>query len=525
MGGLGDIAGNIAIGLQTATQPINLLYCFIGVTLGTLVGVLPGIGALTAVSLLLPITFHLEPTAAIVMLAGVFYGTTYGGSTAAILLNLPGSPSAAVTCLDGYPMAQKGRAGVALFMTTIASFVGGSIGIIIIMLFSPAISQLAIAFGPAEYFSVMLLGLVAASTISVGSPVKGLAMVIVGILLGLVGMDLITGLPRFTFGHLGLYEGLSLIAIAMGIFGLAEVISSVGRGDSGGPRERITLASMVPSRDDARRSVKPILRGSALGSFLGALPGVGGVIAAFMAYAVERRVSREPDRFGKGAIEGVTAPEASNNAADQTAFIPTLTLGIPGNVVMALMIGALIIHGITPGPRLIVDRPELFWGLVMSFWIGNILLLVLNIPLIGIWVRLLLIPFHYLYPAILVFVCMGVFSVYRSATDVLIVGIFGMLGYGMRLLGFPAAPLLLGFVLGPLVERHLQRALLMSGGDFAIFFSRPISALFMAGTIGIILMVLWSFLRRSLASDTGAPGEDAADTPASGSEDKRDPRG
>ena len=514
MGGFADIAGNIAVGLQTATQPINLIYCFIGVTLGMLVGVLPGIGALTAVSLLLPITFHLDPTAAIVMLAGVFYGTTYGGSTAAILLNLPGTPSSAVTCMDGYPMARQGRAGVALFMTTIASFVGGSIGIAIIMLFSPAIAQLAIAFGPAEYFSVMLLGLVAASTISVGSPIKGLAMVIVGILLGLVGLDIITGLPRFTFGQLGLYEGLRLIAIAMGIFGLAEVIATIGSGDRAGPRQRVTLASMVPTRDDARRSVRPMLRGSALGAFLGALPGVGGVIAAFMAYAVERRVAREPDRFGKGAIEGITAPEAANNAADQTAFIPTLTLGIPGNVVMALMIGALIIHGITPGPRLIVDRPELFWGLVMSFWIGNFLLLILNIPLIGIWVRLLQIPFHYLYPAILMFVCMGVFSVYRSATDVIVVGIFGMLGYGMRLLGFPAAPLLLGFVLGPLVERHLQRALLMSGGDFAIFFTRPISAVFMVATIGIVLLALWSFLRRSHAPQHNEEDDDsAADRP------------
>jgi TctA family transporter len=488
---------NLALGLSVAISPTNLFWCFVGVTLGTFVGVLPGIGSLVAISLLLPVTFHLDATSAIVMLAGVFYGSTYGGSTASILLNLPGTPTTAVTALDGYPMSRQGRGGVALLMTTFASFLGGSIGIIIMMLASPLIVDVALRFGPAEYFSMMVLGLIAASTISAGSPLKGIAMVVLGVMLGLVGADIETGTPRFTFNMPHLYDGITLVSIAMGLFGVSEVIASIRvirRGQI--DRKAITFRSMVPTRDDVRRSGMAILRGSMIGSFFGALPGTGGVIASFMAYAIEKRVSKEPDRFGKGAIEGIMAPESANNAADQTAFIPTLTLGIPGNVVMALMIGALMIHGIIPGPQLMTKNPDLFWGLIMSFWIGNFLLLVLNIPMIGVWIRVLAIPYHLLYPAILVFVCIGVYSVNNSAFDVFLVMLFGGIGYIMRLLDLYPAPLLLGFVLGPLMEENLRRALLISRGDFLVFVERPISAGFVAVTVGLLLWAAWSAWRR-----------------------------
>lgn len=504
MDGFQSYTDFIVLGLQTALQPNNLLFCFVGVFLGTLVGVLPGIGALTAIALLLPVTFHLDSTAAIVMLAGVFYGTTYGGSTASILLNLPGTPSSAVTSLDGYPMSKQGRGGVALLMTTVASFAGGSIGILAMMFFAPAIAQFAIDFGPPESFTMMLLGLVAASTIATGSALKGITMVVLGILFGLIGADVQTGMPRFTFGIIELFEGVSLVAIAMGLFGLAEVIGSIGRERRKMFDDKsITFSSMVPTRDDRRRSALPILRGAGIGSMLGALPGVGGILSSFMAYAVEKRLSKDPSRFGKGAIEGVVAPEAANNAADQTAFIPTMTLGIPGNVITALLIGALTIHGIVPGPLLMVEQPALFWGLIMSFWIGNIMLVILNVPLIGLWLKVLLVPFHILYPAILMFVCVGVYSLNNSQFDVLVVAAFGATAYVMRSLDFHVAPLLLGFVLGPLLEEHFQRALLMSRGDFSTFIGSPICIVFVGLTV---LLLLWPLLdavrRRDRTSDT-----------------------
>jgi TctA family transporter len=494
---------NFALGLSVALTPNNALWCFVGVSLGTFVGVLPGIGSLAAISLLLPITFHLDPTSAIVMLAGVFYGSAYGGSIASILLNLPGTPNTAVTALDGYPMSRQGRAGVALFMTTVASFVGASFGIILLMFFSPLIVSVALQFGPAEYFSIMLLGLVAASSIGTESPAKGIAMVILGVLLGLVGADIETGETRFTFGIANLYEGVNLVAIAMGLFGVSEVIASIREIRTGrAPLNSVSLWSMIPTADDVRRSWLPMLRGSTIGSFFGALPGTGGVVASFMAYAVEKRVSSDPSRFGKGAIEGIIAPETANNAADQTAFIPTLTLGIPGNVVMALMIAALMIHGVAPGPQLMTNNPELFWGLIMSFWVGNIMLLVLNIPLIGIWIRVLSIPYHLLYPAILMFVCIGVYSINNSAFDILMVVIFGAAGYIMRLLDLQPAPLLLGFVLGPLMEENLRRALLISRGDYMVFLDRPISAGFLAVTVILLALATWqtSFRRSPRAS-------------------------
>lgn len=480
---------NVLLGLETALTFNNLLWCFIGVFLGTLLGVIPGIGVLAAISMLFPLTFQLEPTPALIMLAGIWYGTSYGGSTASILLNVPGSTTNAITCLDGYPMTKQGRGGVALLMTTVASFFGGSVGIILLMAFAGTISSYALSFSSAEYFSLMLLGLVAASNISNGSMIKGLIMVALGILFGLVGSDIYTGVRRFDFGILDLADGVNLIALAMGLFGVAEVIASVGRvnGKDVDPKS-VTLAAMKPTRDDIRRSWLPMIRGSSIGSFFGTLPGTGPSIAAFMAYAVEKRVAREPERFGKGAIEGIMAPESANNAADQTSFIPTLALGIPGSATMALMLGALMIHGIAPGPQLMTEQPSLFWGLVMSFWIGNILLVVLNVPLIGVWVRLLMVPYQWLFPAVLMFICIGTYSVNNSAFDVMLVVMFGALGYSLRILGFPAAPMLLGFVLGPMMEEHFRRAMLLSRGDFMTFIDRPVSATVLGLTL---LVLLW----------------------------------
>ncbi|MCI0755579.1 tripartite tricarboxylate transporter permease [Teichococcus vastitatis] len=483
-----DMFANLALGFGEAFAPLNLMYCFIGVFLGTFIGVLPGIGALATISMLLPLTFHVPPTAALVMLAGIYYGAQYGGSTAAILLNLPGTPSAAVACLDGYPMGQKGRAGVALLMTTVASFVGGSLGIIILTAFSPALAGIALSFGPADYFAMMLLGLVAAATLAQGSPVKGIAMVLVGLALGMVGTDVQTGAQRFTFGIPELSDGLSLVALAMGLFGVSEVIASINRMRTGQrSKERITFRSMVPQRNDLRQSAFPMLRGTGIGAIFGALPGAGATIASFLAYAVEKKVSRHPERFGQGAIEGVTAPESANNAAAQTAFIPTLTLGIPGDAVMALMLGAMIIQGIQPGPRLVTEHPELFWGLIASFWIGNVMLVVLNLPLIGIWIKMLAIPYRILYPAILLFICIGVFSVNNNAFDILLVLVFGVIGYAMMLLKFEPAPLVLGFILGPLMEEHLRRAMLLSRGDPMVFLERPISAGFLMVTTALLV--------------------------------------
>ncbi len=491
-----QILDNVALGLATALQPYNLLYCFFGVGLGTVVGVIPGVGPLAAIAMLVPLTFYLEPTTALIMLAGIWYGTTYGGSTASILLNVPGTTSAAVTALDGYPMAQQGRASVALFMTAVASFAGGSIGILVMMGFAPLIAQYALNFGPAEYFALMLMGLVAAASLSDGPPAKGLAVVTLGVAIGTIGTDIYSGALRYTFGMLNLMDGVNLIALAIGLFGIAEIISTAGRKE---PtlvgKDSVRLSAMIPTRDDRRRSWMPVLRGAGFGSFFGTLPGTGPSIASFVAYAFEKRVSKTPERFGKGAIEGIMAPESANNAADQTAFIPTLALGIPGSATMALMLGVLIIHGIQPGPTLMTREPELFWGLVMSFWIGNLLLLILNIPLVGLWARLLLVPYYILYPAVLVFICIGTLTVQLNIFHVWTVVVFGLLGYVMRVLGFSAAPLLLGFVLGPLMEEHFRRAMLISAGDFGFFFERPISAVVMSLTALLLAHSLYRTVR------------------------------
>lgn len=503
-----EIFNSLLIGLESAMQPTVLMYCFFGVFLGTFVGVLPGIGPLAAISLLLPITYHIDPTSAIVMLAGVYYGAEYGGSTASILLNLPGTAANAVTCLDGHPMAQQGRAGVALFMTTIASLGGGIFGVVALTLFSPAIVDIGLKFGPAEYFSLMVLGLIAASTLASGSPAKGMAMVVLGLLLGTVGTDINSGIPRFDFDIPEMQDGISLVALAMGLFGISEIVSSITLKRDSKITQKITMRSMMPTKKDVKDSTMPIARGSVIGGFFGALPGTGAAIASFIAYAVEKKTAKDPSRFGKGAIEGIAAPEAANNAAAQCAFIPTMTLGIPGSATMAIMLGALIIHGIQPGPMLMSEQPALFWGLIVSFLIGNVLLLVLNIPLIGMWVSILNIPYRLLYPAILIFIMMGVYSVHNSVFDVYLVAIVGVAGYVLLLLRFEAAPLLLGFVLGPLMEENLRRALLLSRGDMATFIERPIS---LGLLIVAALIIGWSMFnvfrgflrRRTLAAERG----------------------
>ena len=492
-----DLLSNLALGFQTAVSPATLLYCFIGVFVGTLIGVLPGIGALSTISLLLPLTYHLDPTAAVVLLAGVYYGAQYGGSTASILLNLPGTPSSAVACLDGYPMSRQGRAGVALFMTSAASFIGATIGVLLMTLFTPAIADLGLKFGPYEYFAMMLLGLIAASTLASGSPVKGMAMVVLGLLLGMIGTDVQTGQQRFDFGIPELTDGLNLVALAMGVFGVSEVVNSINRVKRAGEGNRISMRAMWPTRKDWREAALPMLRGSGIGSFFGALPGTGAGIASFMAYATEKRISRTPERFGKGAIEGLASSEAANNAAAQTAFVPTMSLGIPGDAVMALMIGALIIHGIQPGPMMISEQPAMFWGLIASFVIGNLMLVILNIPLIGVWVAILRIPYRVLYPAILVFIALGVYSVNNNSFDIMMVALAGVFGYALSVLRFEVAPLLLGFVLGPLMEEHLRRALLLARGDPMVFVQRPISLGLLVACALIVVWTTVSALRRS----------------------------
>lgn len=501
-------AGDLWSGLTLLFSFEALLYCFIGVALGTFVGVLPGIGAMTAIALLLPITYQLEPITSLVMLAGIYYGTQYGGSTASILLNMPGTPTTAVTCLDGYPMMKQGRGGVALLITAISSFIGSIIGTVALALFAPPLAQIAISFGSAEYLSLVVLGLLAVVLFSEGSVFRSLAAISIGALLGTVGIDINTGEQRFTFGLLSLYDGVALTAVALGIFGLAEVIANVGQVEERGPAQRISLRSMLPTGDDWPRSLKAALRGTAIGSFFGVLPGAGGVMASFMSYALEKRVSKNSAEFGHGAIEGIAGPEAANNANAQTAFIPTLTLGLPGDAVMALIVSAMMIQGVTPGPSFLHTNPALFWALVFSFVIGNAMLLVLNIPLVGLWVRLLNIPYRTLYPAIVVLICCGIYSVGTSVADVVTVAVMGVLGYGMRLLRFAAAPLLLGFVLGPLMEEHFRRALLLSSGHLSTFVSSWISVVILGA---VVLMVLSVVVRQFRSRRQAAVGPSPAD--------------
>jgi putative tricarboxylic transport membrane protein len=495
--GLEALLGDIGQGAATAFSATNLFYCLIGVTFGTFIGVLPGVGVLSTVAMLMPLTFRLDPTSAIIMMAGIYYGAAYGGSTASILLNLPGTAQTAITCLDGHPMAKQGRGGVALFMTTIASFVGSIVGMLILAAFAIPLAQLTFSFRAPEYFALMLTGLLGAALMSTDAPFKSLAMVALGVVLGLVGLDVNSGMVRMAFGIQEIYDGLPLVAIALGLFGLPEVLRSAGKLQPVAASLRdVRLRDMLPTREDWRRSWGAIFRGTGIGAFFGALPGTGGTIAAFISYAVEKRASRHPEQFGHGAIEGIAGPEAANNSAVQTAFIPTLTLGIPGDAVMALILAVLMINGIQPGPDLVSGRPDMFWGLILSFLIGNVMLLIVNIPLIRVWIAVLSIPYGILFPAIIMFMCIGVYSVNYAIIDIYILLAAGGVGYVMTLLKLPPAQLILGLILGPLIEEHFRRAMQLARGDFLVFFERPISAFFLTICILMLAWTAWGLLRR-----------------------------
>lgn len=465
----------LGIGFSVALQPINLFYCFVGVFIGTLVGVLPGIGPVGAMSLLLPTTFKATPEAAIIMLAGIYYGAMYGGSTTSILVNIPGEAASVVTCLDGYQMAQQGRAGPALGIAAFGSFIAGTLSILGLMLLAPPLSKFALRFGPPEYFTLMVLGLTILIYLAHGSMSKALIMAAFGIILGLVGLDSINARPRFTFGKMELIDGVGLVPVVMGLFGVSEVllnIEQVVRRDV----LRTKVKGLLPTVKDWRNSTGPIARGSLLGFFLGILPGGGAIISSFISYAVEKRVSKHPERFGIGAIEGVAGPESANNAATGGAFIPLMTLGIPPNVIMAMLLGAFMIHGVTPGPLMMKQNPGIFWGVIVSMYIGNIMLLILNLPLITIWVQVLKVPYKILFPLILLFCLIGVYSVNNVVFDIYLMLIFGIMGYLMKKFGYEGAPLVLAFVLGPLMENNLRKSLIISQGDFSIFFTRPLAA-------------------------------------------------
>ena len=483
-----EVFSNLGLGFATAFTLENLFYCFIGCLLGTLVGVLPGIGPLATIAMLLPITYQLsDPTTALIMLAGIYYGAQYGGSTTAILVNLPGESSAVVTVLDGYQMARQGRAGPALAIAAIGSFIAGSVATFLLAAFAPPLAEVAFKFGPAEYFSLMVLGLIAAVVLANGSVVKALAMVILGLLLGMIGTDVNSGVARFSFDVPELTDGVEFAVVAMGMFGFAEIILNLEQKE-----DRSILAAkikgLMPTWADLKASAMPILRGTALGSCLGILPGGGAVLSSFSSYALEKKMSKHPERFGKGTIEGVAGPEAANNAGAQMSFVPMLTLGLPTNAVMALMIAAMMIHNIQPGPQVMTSNPSLFWGLIASMWIGNVMLVILNLPMIGLWIKLLTIPYRILYPAILLFCCIGAYSVNNNVFDVFMTIPFAILGYAFKKLDCEPAPLLLGFVLGKLMEEYLRRALTISRGDWSVFFTRPLSASLLI--VAAILLVL-----------------------------------
>ena len=489
-----DLLNNLALGFSVALAGTNILYCFIGCLLGTLIGVLPGIGPVATIAMLLPATFVLPPVSALIMLSGIYYGAQYGGSTTAILVNLPGEVSSVVTCLDGYQMARQGNAGKALGIAALASFFAGSVATLLIAAFAPPLAEMALKFGPADYFSLMVLGLIAAVVLAHGSLIKAIGMIVLGLLIGLIGTDVNSGVARYNFGLAELIDGVGIGPIAMGIFGFGEIIKNLEQGEE---REIFTkrVTGLWPNWQDIKQSTWPTIRGTMLGSFLGILPGGGPVLGSFSAYTLEKKMAKDPSRFGKGAIEGVAAPESANNAAAQTSFIPLLTLGIPSNPVMALMIGAMIIHGIQPGPQIMTAKPELFWGMIASMWVGNFMLVVLNLPLIGMWVKLLTVPYRLLYPAILIFCCIGVYSISNAWMDVLLAALFGFIGYLFSKLDCEAAPLLLGFVLGPMMEENLRRALLLSRGDATIFFTRPISLVLLILSAALIVIVLTPAIR------------------------------
>jgi putative tricarboxylic transport membrane protein len=491
-----DILSNLVLGFQTAGTPLNLGYCLIGVFLGTLIGVLPGLGPVATISMLLPATFGLPPVTALIMLSGIYYGAQYGGSTTAILINLPGESSSVITALDGYAMARKGRAGVALATAAIGSFFAGTVATFLLALAAPPLAQVALKFGPPEYFSLMVLGLSASVVLAHGSLLRALGMIVLGLLLGVVGTDANSAVQRFTFNIPELADGIGFVTVAMGLFGIGEIIRNL---ENEGDRSVFVskVGNLMPNREDWKRMVGPILRGTALGSALGILPGGGAMLSSFAAYSIEKKISRRSSEFGKGAIEGVAAPESANNAGAQTSFIPMLTLGIPSNPVMALMIGALIIQGIQPGPAVMTQQPALFWGVIASMWIGNFFLILLNLPLVGMWARMLTIPYHVLFPGIMVFCAIGVFSLNNASFDVYLMALFGVLGYVFAKLKCEPAPMLLGFILGPMMEENLRRSLTLSRGDPLIFLRSPISVTMLIIALLALLLVLLPTFRKT----------------------------
>jgi TctA family transporter len=485
-----DVLANLAFGLSVAVSPDNLLFCFIGVLLGTLIGVLPGLGPTATVAMLLPITFFLPPTGAIIMLAGIFYGAQYGGSTTAILVKLPGESSSVVTCLDGYAMAQQGRAGAALAIAALGSLFAGVVTAIVIAIAGPPLAEIAILFGPAEYVALLVLGLIGAVVLASGALPKAIAMILLGLLIGCVGTDITTGEKRFTFDLVTLYDGIGFVPLAMGMFGLAEVIASLEESGGAG-RTTAPITRLWPTRKDFKEAWPAATRGTFLGILLGILPGSGATLASFASYALEKKVSREPKKFGTGVVQGLAGPESANNAAAQACFIPMLSLGIPPNAIMALMIGAMMIQGIQPGPSVITSQPELFWGMIASMLIGNILLVLLNLPLIGLWVKLLRVPYLMLFPVILVFCAIGTYSLNNSVFEVGLMAGFGVLGYVLRKLGCELAPLMLGFVVGPMLEENIRRTLLLSQGDPSVLVTRPIAAgMFVIAALLLLAMLL-----------------------------------
>src|SRR5438067_9353677 len=492
-----ELFHNLALGFSVAVSPVNILLCLIGALVGTLVGVLPGIGTIATVAMLLPITFGLPPVGALIMLAGIYYGAQYGGSTTSILVNIPGEAGSVVTALDGFQMAKQGRAGPALAIAAIGSFFAGCVSTVLIAVLGAPLTQLALAFGPAEYFSLMVLGLIFAVVLAKGSVLKAIAMIVLGLLLSMVGSDIETGASRMAFNIPELADGLGFATVAMGVFGFAEIIRNL---DAGAEMDRHLvqqkITGLMPTKKDLIDSAGAIARGTVLGSLVGILPGGGAVIASFAAYTLEKKISKTPQKFGRGAIQGVAAPESANNAAAQTSFIPLLTLGIPPNAVMALMVGAMTIHGIVPGPQVMTKQPELFWGMISSMWVGNLMLIVINLPLVGLWVSLLRVPYRLLYPSIVVFCCIGIYSINNSPSDVVISAIFGVIGFWLVKHDFEPAPMLLGFVLGPLMEENLRRAMLIARGDVTVFFTRPISAALLSTAILLLVIAAMPKIRR-----------------------------
>jgi putative tricarboxylic transport membrane protein len=492
---MGDFVGNLTLGFSVALSIKNVALCFAGCMVGTLIGVLPGVGPIATIAMLLPITFGLDPVGALIMLAGIYYGAQYGGSTTAILVNIPGEATSVVTALDGHEMAKQGRAGVALGIAAIGSFFAGTVATLVIAALGVPLTRLAQVFGAAEYFSLMVMGLVFAIVLARGSLLKAVAMILTGLLLSTIGTDLDTGQERLTLGIEALSDGIDFAVLAMGLFGFAEILRNLDNPETRDVVRR-KIGRLLPDRADLKASALPVLRGTGMGALLGILPGNGAVLGPFASYTIEKRIAADPSRFGRGAIEGVAGPEAANNAGAQTSFIPLLTLGIPPNAVMALMVGAMTIHGVIPGPQVMTKNPELFWGMIASMWIGNLMLLVINLPLVGLWVRLLKVPYRLLFPAILLFCCIGIYSINNSATDVLFTAFFGLAGYALLKFGFEPAPLLLGFVLGRLMEEKLRQALAFSRGNLATFVERPISAGLLLVALAMIAIALVPAVRR-----------------------------